>query len=114
MYNAGNYFYAASPNNGNSGTRITFGAYDFTRNVVATANRAGAQLTFEQPLTPRLTLAAEWYSGNQAYGYVNTGAHLQAHAKTHPLRRLSNRQRQRHQRQSPVPLGTRLQLQLSA
>ncbi len=72
-YNAGNYFYAAFAKQWKRGTRITFGAYDFTRNVVAAANRAGAQLAFEQPLTPRLTLAAEWYSGNQADGYVNTG-----------------------------------------
>ncbi|MGB7729595.1 MAG: hypothetical protein WBL50_16315 [Candidatus Acidiferrum sp.] len=73
MYNVGNYFYAAFAKQWKHGTRITAGAYDFTRNVVATANRAGAQLTFEQSLTSRLTLAAEWYSGNQAYGYVNTG-----------------------------------------
>jgi hypothetical protein len=73
-YNAGNYFYAAFAKQWTEGTRITFGGYDFTKNVVATANRAGGQFTFEQQLGRRLTLAAEWYTGNQSDGYVNTGA----------------------------------------
>ncbi len=73
-YNAGNYFYAALAKRWKHGTRITLGAYDFTRSVVADANRAGGQFTFEQQLTPKLTLAAEWYTGNQAVGYVNPGA----------------------------------------
>jgi hypothetical protein len=72
-YNAGNYFYAAVAKQWKHGTRITLGGYDFTRNVVSTANRAGGQFTFEQQLNPRLSLAAEWYTGNQAVGYVNTG-----------------------------------------
>jgi hypothetical protein len=73
-YDAGNYFYAAFAKQWAEGTRITFGGYDFTKNVVAAANRAGGQFTFEQQLGHRLTLAAEWYTGNQANGYVNTGA----------------------------------------
>ena len=73
-YNVGNYSYAAFAKEWPHGTRITFGAYDFTRYVVANANRAGGQFTFEQRVTDRLTLAAEWYTGNQAAGYVNPGA----------------------------------------
>jgi hypothetical protein len=73
-YNAGNYFYAAIAKQWKHGTRVTIGGYDFTRDVVAAANRAGGQFTLEQQLTPKLTIAAEWYSGNQAVGYVNTGA----------------------------------------
>ena len=72
-YNAGNYFYAAVAKQWKHGTRVTAGGYDFTRNVVATANRAGGQFTFEQQLTPHLTLAAEWYTGNTSVGYVNSG-----------------------------------------
>ena len=72
-YDAGNYFYASFAKKWKHGTRIGFGGYDFTRNVVAAANRAGGQFTFEQRVSNRLTLAAEWYTGNQAVGYVNPG-----------------------------------------
>jgi len=47
-YNAGNYAYASFAKEWKHGTRIGFGGYDFTRNVVANANRAGGQFTFEQ------------------------------------------------------------------
>jgi hypothetical protein len=80
-YNAGNYFYAAFAKQWKSGTRITFGAYDFTAKVVANANRAGGQFTFEQPITKRLTFAAEWYTGNQADGYVNPGVNYKLTSK---------------------------------
>jgi len=73
-YDVGNYFYACFAKKWKSGTRVSFGGYDFTKHVVAAANRAGGQFTFEQPLGKRLTLAAEWYTGNQASGYVNSGA----------------------------------------
>lgn len=72
-YNAGNYVYAALAKEWKHGTRVTAGAYDFTRNVVATGNRAGGQFTFEQTLGKRWTVAAEWYTGNNAAGFVNTG-----------------------------------------
>ena len=72
-YDVGNYFYACLAKKWKSGTRVSFGGYDFTKHVVAGANRAGGQFTFEQPLGKRLTLAAEWYTGNQASGYVNSG-----------------------------------------
>jgi hypothetical protein len=80
-FNSGNYVYAAFAKTWKSGTRITFGGYDFTRNVVAAANRAGGQFTFEQPVNKRLTLAAEWYTGNQASGYVNPGAVIKLTSK---------------------------------
>jgi hypothetical protein len=73
-YNVGNYGYAAFAKQWKEGTRISFGAYDFTAKVVANANRAGGQFTFEQMINKRLTLAAEWYTGNTAVGYVNPGA----------------------------------------
>ena len=73
-YNAGNYAYAMFAKQWKKGTRIGAGAYDFTRNVVAAANRAGGQFTFEQPVASRVTLAAEWYTGNHSAGYVNAGA----------------------------------------
>jgi hypothetical protein len=72
-YNAGNYVYAEASKTFMSGTRITFGGYDFTRNVVASANRAGGQFGFEQPLNKMVTFAADWYSGKHAAGYFTPG-----------------------------------------
>jgi hypothetical protein len=73
-FNAGNYAYAMFAKQWKKGTRVGVGAYDFTRYVVAGANRAGGQFTLEQPVASRVTLAAEWYTGNTATGYVNAGA----------------------------------------
>ena len=73
-YNAGNYSYAFFAKQWKHGTRVGVGGYDFTKNVVAPANRAGGQFTLEQSITSRVTLAAEWYTGNNAVGYVNPGA----------------------------------------
>ncbi len=72
-YHAGNYFYAVLAKKWKHGTRVGAGGYDFTKNVVAGANRAGGQFTVEQSLGARLTVASEWYTGNQAVGFVNTG-----------------------------------------
>ncbi len=80
-YDAGNYVYAMFTKTWASGTRVGFGGYDFTRQVVATGNRAGGQFTFEQPVNKRVTLAAEWYTGNTSVGYVNTGVIFKANSK---------------------------------
>jgi hypothetical protein len=73
-YNVGNYAYASLAKEWKHGTRIGLGAYDFTRKVVADANRVGGQFTLEQVINKRVTLAAEWYTGNTSEGYVNPGA----------------------------------------
>jgi len=80
-YNTGNYIYAAFAKEWKHGTRIGLGGYDFTKNVVASANRAGGQFTFEQQVNKRLTLAAEWYTGKTAVGYVNPGAIIKLTSK---------------------------------
>ena len=80
-YDAGNYVYAMFTKTWANGTRLGFGGYDFTKQVVATGNRAGGQFTFERPLNKRLTLAAEWYTGNTTVGYVNTGVIVKATSK---------------------------------
>ncbi|MGH9643008.1 MAG: hypothetical protein ACRD3Q_11325, partial [Terriglobales bacterium] len=54
-------------------TRATFGWYLFTKNVVAPGNRAGGQFAIEQPVNARLTVAADWYTGSHALGYVTPG-----------------------------------------
>jgi len=72
-YNAGNYVYAEMSKAFKSGTRITFGGYDFTKNVVASANRAGGQFGFEQPLNKKITIAADWFTGKHSSGYFTPG-----------------------------------------
>jgi len=72
-YNAGNYVYAEMSKTFKSGTRVTFGGYDFTHNVVALANRAGGQFGFEQPLNKKVTFAADWFTGKHGAGYFTPG-----------------------------------------
>ena len=80
-YNAGNYTYAEVSKTFKSGTRITGGGYDFTRNVVASANRAGGQFGFEQPLNKKLSVAADWFTGKHAAGYFTPGVVFKAGPK---------------------------------
>jgi hypothetical protein len=80
-YNAGNYFYAETSKTFKSGTRVTFGGYDFTRNVVAAANRAGGQFGFEQPLNKEITIAADWFTGKHGAGYFTPGVVFKAGRK---------------------------------
>jgi hypothetical protein len=80
-YNVGNYFYAEFAKVFHTGTRIAAGGYDFTKDVVASAQRAGGQFTLEQPINKRLTVAAEWTTGNNAAGYVSPGVIVKATSK---------------------------------
>lgn len=70
-YNAGNY--AEISKTFKSGPRLTAGGYDFTRNVVAGANRAGGQFGFEHPVNKKLTLAVDWFTGKHNAGYFTPG-----------------------------------------
>jgi hypothetical protein len=72
-YRAGNYTYAEFTKTWRTKTRATFGAYAFTKHVVASGNRAGGQFAIEQRMTSRLTLAVDWYTSDQALGYVTPG-----------------------------------------
>ena len=72
-YNAGNYVYAEMSKTFKGGTRVTFGGYDFTDNVVASANRAGGQFGIEQPLNKKITFAADWLTGKHGAGYFTPG-----------------------------------------
>jgi hypothetical protein len=72
-YRAGNYVYAEISKTFKSGTRITAAGYDFTKNIVSTANRAGGQFAFEQPLNSKVTFAADWYTGKHSSGYFTPG-----------------------------------------
>jgi hypothetical protein len=72
-YKLGNYVYAEVSKTFKSGTRVTAGGYDFTRNVVAPANRGGGQFGFEQPLNKKVSLAADWITGKHSAGYFSPG-----------------------------------------
>jgi hypothetical protein len=80
-YNAGNYVYAEISKTFQGGTRVTFGGYDFTRNVVATGNRAGGQFGFEQPLNKQVAFAADWLTGGHSAGYFTPGVVFKAGPK---------------------------------
>ena len=74
-YNAGTYAYTIVQKTFNKSTRVGFGSYFFSKNVVAAdANRAGGQFTFEQPVTKKLNFNADWFTGKHAAGYVTMGA----------------------------------------
>ena len=73
-YELGNHSYLMVQKTLKTKTRIGFGAGVFTTNVVAAnAVRGVGQLTFEQPITTRLTVASDWYTGNHAIGYWTSG-----------------------------------------
>jgi hypothetical protein len=72
-YNAGNYVYMEISKTFKTGTRLTIGGYDFTRNVVAVRNRAGGQFGFEQPVNKKLSFAADWFTGKHSAGYFTPG-----------------------------------------
>ena len=80
-YRAGNYFYVQVAKTWNTKTRTTAGAYEFTSDVVAPGQRAGGQFAIEQPLGNRVTLAADWYTGGHALGYVTPGIVVRATSK---------------------------------
>lgn len=79
-YNIGNYSYvAASKTYRKTGTRVTSGAYHFTKNVVAeNAHRAGGQFGVEQPINRRIGFAADWLTGKHAAGYLTAGFNFKA------------------------------------
>ncbi|HUS10169.1 MAG TPA: hypothetical protein VMZ30_06860 [Pyrinomonadaceae bacterium] len=73
-YDLGTYAYSMVQKTVNKSTRVGFGGYFYSKNVVApNANRAGGQFTFEQPVTKKLNINADWYTGNHANGYLTTG-----------------------------------------
>jgi len=80
-YDVGNYVYAEFTKTLKSHTRLTFGAFDFTSKVVAGGNKAGGQFGIEQPVGKRVTLAADWFTGNHSAGYFTPGAAIKLTSK---------------------------------
>lgn len=73
-YNLGTYSYTMAQKSFKTKTRVGFGGYFFSRNVVAPdANRAGGQFTFEQTVTKKLNINADWFTGKHANGLFTSG-----------------------------------------
>ena len=81
FYSIGNYVYVEVSKSFKTGTRLTAGSYDFTKNVVASANRAGGQFGFEQTVNNFLNINADWYTGRHAAGYFTPGIAVKPHPK---------------------------------
>lgn len=80
-YNFGTYTYAAVAKTINK-TRLTAGAFVFSKNVVApNAARSGGQFAVEQTINSKLTLAADWLTGRHANGYFTPGIIYKPHPK---------------------------------
>ena len=78
-YDVGTYTYTLTQKTFRRSTRVGFGGYFFSRNVVApNANRAGGQFTFEQPMNKNLTVAADWITGKHSAGYFSPGVIFKA------------------------------------
>jgi hypothetical protein len=74
-YNFGTYAYVMTQKSFKTGTRVGFGGNFFSENVVAAnANRVGGQFTFEQPVTKKLNINADWLTGKHTNGYLTIGA----------------------------------------
>lgn len=81
-YNLGNYVYAQASKTFKGKTRLTFGAYHFSDNVVAaSAQRAGGQFGFEQPITSKFGVAADWLTGRHTSGYFSPGVVFKLHSR---------------------------------
>jgi hypothetical protein len=80
-YDAGNYVWGEFTKTWRGQTRVTLGAYEFTPKVVASGHRAGGQFAIEQPVAKRVTLAADWYTGDHSLGYVTPGIIVKLNSK---------------------------------
>ena len=79
-YDAGNYLYAQFSKSFKTNTRLTFGGYHFSKNVVVPdAHRAGGQFGFEQPVNSKFGVIVDWYTGKHASGYFTPGITFKPH-----------------------------------
>ncbi len=75
-YDVGTYAYTMVQKTFKTKTRVGFGGYFYSKNVVApNANRAGGQFTFEQPVTDKFGLGADWFTGKHANGLFTSGGY---------------------------------------
>ena len=75
-YDLGTYSYVMAQKTFKTKTRVGFGGYFFSKDVVAAdANRAGGQFTVEQPVTSKFGVQADWFTGKHASGYFTPGGY---------------------------------------
>jgi hypothetical protein len=55
---------------GTYGPRFTFGGYTLAGKMDAGTDRTGVLAGYEQPVTKRFSVLADWFSGNNSLGYV--------------------------------------------
>lgn len=81
-FDIGTYTYTMVQKTFKTSTRVGFGGYFFSKNVVAVdANRAGGQFTFEQPVTRKFGVQADWFTGKHANGYLTPGGYYKFNKK---------------------------------
>lgn len=81
-YKFGTYTYAAAAKSFAANTRLTAGAFVFSKNVVASkAARGGGQFAIEQTINSKLTVSADWLTGRHSNGYFTPGAIYKPTAK---------------------------------
>lgn len=81
-FDVGTYDYVMLSKTFKTNTRIGAGGYFFSKDVVAPhANRAGGQFTFEQTVTKKLSLDADYFTGKMASGYLSLGGVYKLSAK---------------------------------
>jgi hypothetical protein len=72
-YSAGSWTYAEISKTWNTKTRLTAGPYYTSPNVFDRAQRCGGQFALEQAVGKRFILAADWFTGKHAAGYLTPG-----------------------------------------
>jgi hypothetical protein len=55
---------------GTYGPKFTFGSYTLVGKMDPGTDRTGVLAGYEQPVTKRFSLLADWFSGNNALGYI--------------------------------------------
>jgi hypothetical protein len=81
-YDAGNHVYAQFAKSFKTVTRITFGGYHFSKNVVSPdAHRGGGQFGIEHAVNSKFGVAADWFTGKHASGYFTPGINFKPHPK---------------------------------
>jgi hypothetical protein len=58
---------------GDYGPRFTFGGYGLVDTDGLAPDEGGAILGYEQPVHPKVTLLADWFSGKNFFGYFTPG-----------------------------------------
>lgn len=81
-YDLGNFSYLIIQKTLKTKTRVGFGGFWFSKDVVETdKDHFGGNFTFEQPVTDRFGLLADWFTGKHAAGYLTTGGYYKITGK---------------------------------